>query len=171
LAKSDEVDSRRLHSISNPVDDSRFMRAAINEAEAALDHDDVPVGAVVVHDGRIIGRGHNQRELLQDPTAHAEMIALTAAAAHMESWRLEGCTLFVTLEPCAMCAGALVQARIERLVFGAADPKAGACVSLFQLCSDARLNHRVTIVDGVLGDECAALLQAFFAAQRTKGKK
>ena len=147
------------------------MRAALNEAVAALDHEDVPVGAVVVHDGRIIGRGHNQREQLQDPTAHAEMIALTAAAAHVESWRLEGCTLYVTLEPCAMCAGAIVLARIERLVFGARDPKTGACVSLFQLCSDPRFNHRVAITDGILADECAAMLQEFFAAQRAKGKK
>lgn len=157
--------------MSNPVDDSRFMRAAVNEAQAALDHDDVPVGAVVVRDGQIIGRGHNQREQLRDPTAHAEMIAITAAASHVQSWRLESCTLYVTLEPCAMCAGAMVLARLERLVFGARDAKAGACVSLFQLCSDARLNHRVTIADGVLGDECAALLQDFFAAQRAKGKK
>jgi len=153
------------------TDDERFMRAALNEAEAALDHEDVPVGAVVVQDGRIIGRGHNQREQLQDPTAHAEMIALTAAAAHVESRRLECCTFYVTLEPCAMCAGAIVLARMERLVFGARDPKTGACVSLFQLCSDPRLNHQVTIAEGMLADECAALLQEFFAAQRAKGKK
>lgn len=162
---------RYIYLMHNANDDARFMRAALNEAVAALDHEDVPVGAVVVHDGRIIGRGHNQREQLQDPTAHAEMIALTAAAAHVESWRLEGCTLYVTLEPCAMCAGAIVLARIERLVFGARDPKTGACVSLFQLCSDPRFNHRVAITDGILADECAAMLQEFFAAQRAKGKK
>jgi len=155
----------------NDSDDSRFMRAALNEAEAALDHEDVPVGAVVVRGGRIIGRGHNQREQLQDPTAHAEMIAITAAAAELGSWRLESCTLYVTLEPCAMCAGAIVLARIERLVFGARDPKAGACVSLFQLCTDPRLNHRVTVTEGVFTDDCAAMLQEFFASQRSKGKK
>lgn len=152
-------------------DDERFMRAAIAEALAAQDEGDVPVGAVVVKDGRIIGRGHNQRERLTDPTAHAEMLALTAAAAYVESWRLDDCTLYVTLEPCAMCAGAIVLARLPRLVYGAPDPKAGACVSLFTIPTDPRLNHAVTITGGVLRDECAALLQQFFAAQRALGKK
>jgi tRNA(adenine34) deaminase len=151
--------------------DESFMRAAIAEAGFALDEDEVPIGAVVVHDGRIIGRGHNQRETLNDPTAHAEMIAITAAAGHLQSWRLEGCTLFVTLEPCAMCAGAIVLARLPRLVFGARDPKAGACVSLYSIPTDERLNHRVVMDQSVLADECGAMLQEFFAAQRARGKK
>lgn len=154
-----------------PADDERFMRAALGEARAALDAGDVPVGAVVVCDGGIIGRGHNQRELLQDPTAHAEMIALTAAAAEVGSWRLDGCTLYVTLEPCVMCAGAIVQARLPWLVYGAVDPKAGACQSLFAIPIDARLNHRVEMRAGVLADECADLLRGFFQAQRALGKK
>lgn len=155
----------------DPVQDERFMRAALAEALAAEAEGDVPVGAVVVQNGRIIARGHNQREVLQDPTAHAEMIALTSAAAHVESWRLEGCTLYVTLEPCVMCAGALVHARVERLVFGAMDPKAGAVGSLYNIPADARLNHRPPVTPGVLADECADLLRTFFAAQRAAGKK
>ena len=151
--------------------DERFMRAAIREAIAASDAGEVPVGAVVVHDGRIIGRGYNQRETLNDPTAHAEMIALTSAAAAVEGWRLDDCTLYVTLEPCTMCAGAMVLARIKRLVYGAADPKAGACVSLYSIPGDERLNHIVEMKDGVLAEECAALLQSFFAEQRAMGKK
>ena len=147
------------------------MRTAIAEALAARDKGEVPVGAVVVRDGRIIARGHNQRELLGDPTAHAEMLALTAASTAVGSWRLEGCTLYVTLEPCAMCAGALVLARVERLVFGTADPKAGACVSLYSIIDDERLNHRVKLGKPVLGGECSALLQEFFAKQRAMGKK
>lgn len=147
------------------------MRAALAEARAALEEDEVPIGAVVVHHDQIIGRGHNQRETLNDPTAHAEMIAITAAAAHLESWRLEECTLYVTLEPCAMCAGAIVLARLPRLVFGAADPKAGACVSLYGITTDERLNHRVELGKGVLVEESAAILQEFFALQRAKGKK
>lgn len=154
-----------------PDSDEYFMRAALNEAAAALEHDDVPVGAVVVFENRIIGRGHNQREQLQDPTAHAEMIAITAAASHLLSWRLEGCTLYVTLEPCAMCAGAVVLARIPRLVFGAHDPKAGACGSVFNLCCDERLNHRPQVATGILQPECSGLLREFFAAQRAQGKK
>ena len=147
------------------------MRAAIAEAAAAREDGDVPVGAVVVRDGRIIGRGRNQRERLNDPTAHAEMIAITAAAASVESWRLENCTLYVTLEPCAMCAGAIVLARLERLVFGATDPKAGAVKSLYSITTDERLNHRVSIKDGVLAEECAVLLHEFVARQRSRGKK
>ncbi|MGB2988041.1 MAG: nucleoside deaminase, partial [Phycisphaerae bacterium] len=131
----------------------------------------VPVGAVVVRGGRIIGRGYNQREKLNDPTAHAEMIALTAAAAYVNSRHLDGCTLYVTLEPCAMCAGAIVLARIERLVFGTLDPKAGACTSLYRIPTDERLNHRVELGEPVLAGECAALLQEFFAKQRALGKK
>lgn len=151
--------------------DQRMMAQAIAEAERALEAGDVPVGAVVVHEGRIIGRGHNQREQLQDPTAHAEMIALTAAAASLGSWRLVGCTLYVTLEPCTMCAGAIVNARLDRLVYGAEDPKAGACGSLFNIVADERLNHRVPVVRGVLGTGCAQLLRDFFARQRALGKK
>ncbi len=151
--------------------DEYFMRLALREAVEALDHDDVPVGAVMVHDGRAIARGRNQRELLADPTAHAEMIAITAAAEAMGTWRLDGCTLYVTLEPCPMCAGAIVQARIARLVFGATDPKAGACGSLYSITTDSRLNHRVPTQGGVLDAEAADLLRGFFAAQRAMGKK
>jgi tRNA(adenine34) deaminase len=154
-----------------PEQDERLMRQAIREAEFAMEAGDVPVGAVIVHQGRVIGRGHNQRELLQDPTAHAEIIALTAAASAMNSWRLEDCTLYVTLEPCIMCAGAIVQARVQRLVFGATDPKAGAVRSLYQIVEDPRLNHRVRVSGGVLAEECAGLLRAFFARQRASGKK
>ena len=142
------------------------MRAAIGEALCARDEGEVPVGAVVVRDGRIVGRGHNQRERLNDPTAHAEMIALTAAAAFVGSWRLEECSLYVTLEPCVMCAGAIVLARIQRLVFGATDPKAGACISLFTIPTDKRLNHRVAVGESVLADECSMLLQDFFSGRR-----
>lgn len=155
----------------SPADDERFMRSALNEALAAGEDGDVPVGAVVVREGRIIGRGRNQREKLNDPTAHAEMIALTAASTSAGSWRLDGCTLYVTLEPCTMCAGAIVLARIERLVFGAVDPKAGACLSLFHIPTDPRLNHRVEITAGVLADDCTAILRQFFGQQRALGKK
>jgi tRNA(adenine34) deaminase len=142
------------------------MRAALREARRALDDEEVPVGAVVVHAGRVIGRAFNQRERLKDPTAHAEMIALTQASAAMESWRLEGATLYVTLEPCLMCAGALVNARIGRVVFGARDPRGGACGSLYNVGVDPRLNHRFEIVGGVLEPECAELLHEFFGKKR-----
>lgn len=145
------------------------MESALREAEQANKRKEVPVGAVIVHKSRIIGRGYNQIESLQDPTAHAEMIAITAAAAGLGSRRLEGCTLYVTLEPCAMCAGAIVLARIPRLVFGAPDPKAGACGTLFNIVQDARLNHRVELVGGISGERCGALLSEFFAAMREKG--
>ena len=151
-------------------EDERFMLAAIEEARAAEEADEVPVGAVVVHEDRIIGRGHNQRQLLRDPTAHAEMLAITAAAAHRGDWRLTGCTLYATLEPCAMCAGAVVLARLDRLVYGADDPKAGACESLYTIPTDPRTNHQVQVTRGVLEDECGALLQRFFARQRALGK-
>lgn len=151
--------------------DRRFMRQAIDLAAKALDAEDVPVGALVVHDGRVIGRGYNQREKLRDPTAHAEMLALTAAAESLGQWRLEGCTLYVTLEPCAMCAGALVLARLTRLVYGAADPKAGACHSLYELTRDPRLNHQVATEAGVLAEPCAELLRAFFRHRRELGEK
>jgi tRNA(adenine34) deaminase len=141
---------------------------ALAEARAALAHDDVPVGAVAVFDGRLVGRAHNQRELLRDPTAHAEMLVLTQAAEALGRWRLTGVTLYVTLEPCAMCAGAMVLARIDRLVYGAADPKAGAVASLFHLLDDPRLNHRVPATGGLLAEECGALLQDFFRRKRRK---
>ena len=148
------------------ADDERWMRLALDEAEAALEHNDVPVGAVVVRDGEPIGAGANERELRADPTAHAEVIALRAAAAHLGGWRIPDSTLYVTLEPCAMCAGAIVLARIDRLVFGAPDPKAGAAGSVVDLLSEPRLNHRPQLDSGLLADESAALLRKFFAARR-----
>lgn len=148
-----------------------MMRLALAEAAAAIEHDDVPVGAVVVHQGRVIGRGHNQREQLRDPTAHAELIAMTAAAEYLHSWRLTGCTLYVTLEPCVMCAGAMIQARLPRLVYGTDDPKAGGCGSVYDIVRDGRLNHRVDVVTGVLASDCAELLREFFRRQRSQGKK
>jgi tRNA(adenine34) deaminase len=147
------------------------MRLAYQEAEAALAESEVPIGAVIVHDGRVIASAHNQREQLQDPTAHAEMIAITQAAQSLSSWRLEGCTLYVTLEPCPMCAGAIVQARIPEVVYGTPDPKAGAVHTLFQLLTDPRLNHRCQVVSGVLLNECSAILTRFFQDQRRLGKK
>jgi tRNA(adenine34) deaminase len=147
------------------------MKLALEEAAAALEENEVPIGAVIVHEGRVVARAHNQREQLHDPTAHAEMIAITQAAAALGSWRLEGCTLYVTLEPCPMCAGAILQARIETLVYGAADPKAGAVHTLYRLLEDARLNHRSLVVSGVLVEECGRILTQFFQKQREMGKK
>ena len=144
----------------------RWMRLALDEARAAAAEDEVPVGAIVVAGGRVIASGHNQREQLGDPTAHAEMIALTQAAATLGSWRLEGCVLYVTLEPCPMCAGAILQARGPTVVWGAADPKAGAVASLYRLFEDSRLNHRVEHVGGVLADECGRILTDFFRGKR-----
>jgi len=138
-------------------------------AEAALEHDEVPVGCLIVHEGRIVGRAHNQREMLQDPTAHAEMIAITQAAEALGSWRLTGCTLYVTLEPCAMCAGAMVLARLDRLVYGAGDPKAGAVESVFKLLEEPRLNHRIAVTAGVRREECGAILTQFFRKKRGQG--
>ena len=149
----------------------RWMRAALDQARVAFEQDEVPVGAVVVHDGRIIGEGYNQREALGDPTAHAEMIAITQAADSLGSWRLLDCTLYVTLEPCPMCAGAVVQARIPTVIYGTPDPKAGAAHTLYQITSDVRLNHQAVVVGGVLREECRAILQEFFARQRAQGKK
>ena len=143
-----------------------FMRQAMREAEQAFAEDEVPVGAVVVKDNLIVGRGRNQMERLGDPTAHAEILAIGAAAAHFESWRLLGATLYCTVEPCVMCAGASVMARIERIVYGAADPKFGGCDSIFRIPTDPRLNHRVQIVSGVLAEEAAALMREFFARRR-----
>jgi len=154
--------------VLNVHNDSYFMGAALGEAQSALQEGEVPVGAVIVHQNRIIARAHNQRERLNDPTAHAEMIALTQAAAFLESWRLDGCTMYVTLEPCPMCAGALVLARIDRLVYGPADPKSGGCKSLYQIASDERLNHRVEIVSGFMIEPCRQILQDFFAQRRAQ---
>lgn len=147
------------------------MQQALHQAIVAMDHDEVPIGAVIVFEGRILARGHNQRELLQDPTAHAEMLAITAAAEAMGTWRLNGCTMYVTLEPCLMCAGAILLARMDRVVYGAADPKAGACGSLYDCLIDSRLNHRCAVTRGVMADDCGDLLSAFFRAQRARGKK
>jgi tRNA(adenine34) deaminase len=152
--------------LPRPRDDASFMEEALREARRAASEGEVPVGAVVVRDGEILGRGRNQRELLKDPTAHAEMIALTQAAAAAGTWRLDGAAMVVTLEPCPMCAGALVNARVGRLLFGAADPKAGACGTLMNLVGDPRLNHRLPVVPGVRAAECAALLKDFFRARR-----
>ena len=143
-----------------------WMEAALEDARAALEEGEVPVGAVAVRDCAIVGRGHNRTVQLQDPTAHAEMFALREAAAALGSWRLTGVTLYVTLEPCAMCSGACVLARIDRLVYGAADPKAGMSGSLASIPTDPRLNHRVEVVGGILGPECGALLTDFFRARR-----
>jgi tRNA(adenine34) deaminase len=148
-----------------PADD-QYMRLALREAEAALSEDEVPVGAVVVHAGRVIASAHNQREQLRDPTAHAEMIAITQAAEVLGSWRLEGATLYVTIEPCVMCAGAIVLARLPRVVYGAADPKAGGVASLYRLLEDPRLNHRAEVTAGVLAEPCGAILSRFFAGKR-----
>ena len=142
------------------------MRVALGEAAAAIDHGDVPVGAVVVRDGEIIAARHNERELSGDPTAHAEILALRDAATHVGHWRLDDCTLFVTLEPCAMCAGAMVNGRLGRLVYGATDPKAGAAGSRFDLVDSDVLNHRVPRTTGVLADDCSRLLVEFFRARR-----
>ena len=142
------------------------MNQALVEAGYALEEDEVPIGCVIVHEGRIIGRAHNQRERLHDPTAHAEMIAITQAAEALGRWRLTGCTVYVTLEPCPMCAGALVLARIDRLVFGPRDEKAGACGTLYNIAADDRLNHRIEVTSGVLAAEATELLQDFFRRRR-----
>ena len=142
------------------------MRRALAEAERARHHDDVPVGAVVALDGRVVAAAGNERELRGDPTAHAEVLALRAAARELGTWRLDGASVYVTLEPCVMCAGALVAARVARLVYGPQDPKAGAALSLYNVVQDPRLNHSMEVVTGVLGAECAALLQSFFKGRR-----
>jgi tRNA(adenine34) deaminase len=147
--------------------DERWMESALREAEQAYRRKEVPIGAVIVQEGRIIGKGHNQTETLQDPTAHAEIIAITAAAASLGSRRLEGCSLYVSLEPCPMCAGAIVTARIPRLVYGTRDPKAGACGTLYNIVQDDRLNHRAEVVSGILEARAAALLSEFFAKVRS----
>ncbi len=148
-----------------------FMKLALEEAEQAVREEEVPIGAVIVDEDRVIARAHNQREQLHDPTAHAEMIAITQAAESRRSWRLDGCTLYVTLEPCPMCAGAILLARIPTVVYGATDPKAGAVNTLYRLLDDERLNHRCQIVSGVLGEPCGEILTRFFQQQRRLGKK
>lgn len=147
------------------------MQMAYQEALAAYDEDEVPIGAVIVHGDRLIASAHNQREQLHDPTAHAEMIAITQAAGALGSWRLEDCTLYVTLEPCPMCAGAILQARVPTVVYGATDPKAGAVDTLYNLLNDARLNHRCLVVPQVLAGPCGEILTRFFQQQRRLGKK
>ena len=146
--------------------DEYFMRLALREAERALEHDDVPIGAIVVHEGEVIGAGRNERELRQDPTAHAETIALREASRALSSWRLVDAVMYITLEPCAMCAGAIVLARVSRVVFGATDPKAGAAGSVFDVLGEPRLNHRPEVAGGLLADEAGALLQDFFDDRR-----
>jgi tRNA(adenine34) deaminase len=153
--------------MTGPEQDERWMGAALHEARAALEHDDVPIGAVVVSDaGEIIGRGHNERERREDPTAHAEVLALRAAAAHLGTWRVLDATLYVTLEPCTMCAGAIVLSRVPRVVYATADPKAGAVDSILSILSDERLNHRPEVISGVLAADAADLLRTFFRARR-----
>ncbi len=151
--------------------DAHFMGRALELAIQAMQADEVPVGALIVSGHNLVAAAANQREMLKDPTAHAEMIAITQASAALGDWRLEGCTLYVTLEPCPMCAGAILQARLPRVVFGAGDPKAGAVASLFRLLEDPRLNHRAEVVGGVLSDRCGQILTEFFAAKRALGKK
>jgi tRNA(adenine34) deaminase len=148
------------------VNDEAFMRLALDEATAAAAHDDVPIGAVLVKDDAVLAAAGNERQLRQDPTAHAEILALRTAAEKLGTWRLDGTTMYVTLEPCPMCAGALVLARVKRLVYGPQDPKAGAALSLYNVVQDPRLNHELEITPGVLTDECGALLQSFFEARR-----
>ena len=150
------------------VEDEGFMRQALAEAERAIERGEVPVGSVAVYEGRVIARGHNLRETAQDPCAHAELIAMRAAAAYLRSWRLTGVTIYVTLEPCPMCAGALVNSRVDRVVYGADDPKAGALRTLYRLAEDDRLNHRVEVVPGILAETCATQLKSFFSKLRSR---
>ena len=151
-----------------PEADERWMSEALRMARTAAETGEVPVGAVIVKDGRVLGRAHNQVETLRDATAHAEMIAITQAAEALENWRLEGADLYVTLEPCAMCAGAMVLSRVARIVYGADDPIAGACGSTFNIVAEKKLNHRIPVVKGVRSAECGELLRAFFRSRRGK---
>ncbi len=150
-----------------PDEDSYFMRMALREAERSLAHDDVPIGAVLVREGEVIASAHNERELRSDPTAHAEILALREASRALASWRLLDCSLYVTLEPCAMCAGAVVLARVARVLFGATDPKAGAAGSVLDVLGEPRLNHRPEVLSGLLAPECGQLLSDFFASRRS----
>jgi tRNA(adenine34) deaminase len=151
---------------SNEADDVGFMRLALAEAQLAPAHEDVPIGAVAVVGGRVVASAHNERELRSDPTAHAEVLALRAAAEHLGRWRLQDVTVYSTVEPCPMCAGALVAARVFRVVYGAPDEKAGAAYSLYNILQDPRLNHECRLTTGVLADDCAAVIQEFFRARR-----
>ena len=160
-----------VYKMNKSNSEDHFMKIAIEQAVIAEENGDVPIGAVIVYQDQIIGKAYNQREQLKDPTAHAEIIALTQAAAALENWHLNGCTMYVTLEPCPMCAGALVLARIDRLVYGCDDPKTGAVKSLYNIVQDERLNHRLEVTSGVLADECTALLQNFFQHRRDKNKE
>jgi tRNA(adenine34) deaminase len=158
--------------MKNPAmldDNARYMQYALREAERALEAGEVPVGCVIVHEGRIVGKAHNQRETLQDPTAHAEILAITQAASAAGSWRLEGARLYVTLEPCPMCAGAIILSRIEAVYFGATDPKAGVCGTLMNLLEDHRFNHNPEVHPGLMAEECGGILTAFFRDIRAKG--
>ena len=150
------------------MDDETYMRMALDEARAAADEDEVPIGAVVVCDGRVVASAHNRRELDADPSAHAEFAAMVAASRALGRWRLTGCTVYVTLEPCLMCAGLMVNARIDRCVYGATDPKGGALGTLYDVSHDPRLNHEFEVTSGVLADECATMLRDFFRARRGK---
>jgi tRNA(adenine34) deaminase len=152
-------------------EDEKYMKLAVEQAQIAEENGDVPIGTVIVYKNQIIGKAYNQREQLQDPTAHAEIIALTQAAAFLESWRLQGCTMYVTLEPCPMCAGALVLARIDRVVYGCDDPKTGAVKSLYNIVNDERLNHTINVTSGVLAKECSGLLQKFFQRRRIENNQ
>lgn len=152
-------------------DDIKWMRVALTEAERALEHEDVPIGAIAVHNGEIIGRGYNRREADQDPTAHAEMIAMRQAASVIGYWRLEDVTLYCTLEPCAMCAGAMVLARLPRLVYATTDPKAGAAGSIMDITRHHQLNHHVTVEHGIFADEAAEQIRSFFRKLRAQGQK
>ena len=156
--------------MSSSKEDERLMRLAIEQAKIAEENGDVPIGAVIVYQEQIIGKAYNQREQLKDPTAHAEIIALTQAAAFMENWYLNGCTMYVTLEPCPMCAGALVLSRMDRLCYGCSDPKSGACGSLYNIVQDQRLNHRVEVTSGVMEEQCRQQLQEFFGRRRQENK-
>jgi len=147
-------------------DDRRFMGIALEEAQKAFEEDEVPVGAAVVFEGRVVGRGHNAKESSGDPTAHAEVLAIRRAAQALGRWRLSGCTLYVTLEPCPMCVGAMIAARLDRLVFGCTDDKAGAAVTLYELARDTRMNHQLEVASGVMADEAARLLKEFFRQKR-----
>jgi len=157
--------------MSNNEQNERWMKVAVDQAEIAAENGDVPIGAVIIYKGQIIGKAYNQREQLNDPTAHAEIIALTQAAEFVGGWRLDGCTIYVTLEPCPMCAGALVLARMDRLVYGCDDPKTGAVKSLFNIVQDNRLNHQLEVSSGVLAEECSKLLQKFFGRRRNEKKE
>ncbi|OQY05270.1 MAG: tRNA adenosine(34) deaminase TadA [Planctomycetales bacterium 4572_13] len=152
--------------VSSHSTDERYMRMAIDQAYIAEENGDVPIGCVIVHEGRVIAKAYNQREQLHDPTAHAEIVALTQAAEFIGNWRLHGCTLFVTLEPCPMCAGALVLGRLDRVVYGIDDPKTGAVKSLYNIVEDPRLNHQLEVTSGVMQDECKRQIQAFFQRRR-----